>query len=118
MSDIMPKFDNTLQMKLEASALFRQQRLLLMSNAIESQNNNKMNFVKFIQTYASTTNKGIEDLSFLGFFTVIDIATLRLLCRDTAHIFDEEVQQNVIRIGNLDPSIRIYFWVMQAPFYE
>ncbi len=78
---------------------------------------NKMTFLKFIQAY-SATRAGVEDLTFIGYFTVIDIVALRLLCRETARIFNEEVQQNVIRIGNLDPSIRIYFWVLQAPFYE
>lgn len=44
----------------------------------------------------------IEELSFIGFFTAIDIMTMRLLCRDSAMIFNDDLQYNVIRMGNLD----------------
>jgi hypothetical protein len=47
----------------------------------------KLTFVKFLKTYP-----GLDQFSFLGYFTVIDIAALRLLCRDTAAIFNEDVQ--------------------------
>ena len=104
-------------MKLEASALYRQRMLIANGTTTVSNNDinsEKLSFVRFLQNYEPY----IEDLPFLGFFTVTDIVALKLLCRDTARIFNEEIQCNVIRIGNLDPSIRIYFWVLQAPFYE
>jgi len=47
----------------------------------------KLTFVKFLKTYPR-----LDQFSFLGYFTVIDIAALRLLCRDTAAIFNEDVQ--------------------------
>jgi len=46
----------------------------------------KITFIKFLQLF----HPFIEDLPFVGFFTVIDIVTLKLLCRDTAKIFNEE----------------------------
>ena len=106
-------------MKLEASALYRQ-KMLIANGTLSatypdiSSQSEKLSFVRFLQQYQPY----IEDLPFLCFFTVTDIVALKLLCRDTARIFNEDLMFDVIRIGNLDPSIRIYFWVMQAPFYE
>ena len=84
MSDIMPKFDNTLQMKLEASALYRQRMLIVngtstLTNPAGIQSD-KLSFVRFLQIYQPF----IEDLPFLGFFTITDIVSLKLLCRETA----------------------------------
>ena len=74
---------------------------------------NKLTFVQFVKIYPS-----IDEISFIGFFTVIDVMALRLLCKDCASVFNEDLQQQVIRLGNLDNAIRLNFWVIQAPFFE
>jgi hypothetical protein len=57
-----------------------------------------MSFMEFLKIYPS-----LDEYSFIGYFSVIDIVTMRLLCKDTAQVFNEEILQNVIRLGNLDP---------------
>ena len=122
MSDVMPKFENTLQMKMEASAAnFHRLMLQALANATDQSNNgfertikpSKLTFVEFIKIYPC-----FEEWEFLSFFTVKDIVTMRLLCKDTSLVFTDEVMYNLIRIGNLDPSLRLNFWVIQAPFFE
>jgi hypothetical protein len=41
----MPKFDNTLQMKLEASALYRQRMLIANATTTNPNNHEKLTFV-------------------------------------------------------------------------
>ena len=67
------------------------------NNANYGRNNQKLGFVQFIRIYPS-----LEELSFIGFYTVLDIMTIRLLCRDCAIVFNEDFQDFVIRLGNLD----------------
>jgi hypothetical protein len=45
----------------------------------------------------------LDEYSFVGYFTVIDIVKIRLLCKDTVSVFSDEFLNNVIRVGNLDP---------------
>ena len=61
-------------------------------------NRQKMSLMEFLKIYPS-----LDEYSFIGYFCVIDIVTMRLLCKDTAQVFNEEILQNVIRLGNLDP---------------
>jgi len=49
-------------------------------------NGGKLNFVTFIKLYPN-----IEELSFIGFYTALDIMTIRLLCRDCAMVFNEDL---------------------------
>jgi len=67
------------------------------ANTLLKGGNGRLNFVNFIKLYPN-----IEELSFIGFYTALDIMTIRLLCRDCALIFNEDLQFNIIRIGNLD----------------
>jgi hypothetical protein len=46
-----------------------------------------MTFVKFLHSYHGCTN----DFSFIGYFTVVDIVALKLLCKETSKIFTDEV---------------------------
>ena len=47
----------------------------------------RLTFIEFLKIYPS-----LDEFTFLGYYTVIDVVRLRLLCRDTAIIFNEEVQ--------------------------
>lgn len=58
----------------------------------------KFSFVEFVKTYPS-----LDEYSFLGFFTAGDLVTLRLLCKDTSQVFNDELIHTAIRLGNLDP---------------
>jgi hypothetical protein len=85
MNDVMPKFDNTLQMKLEAPN-FQHLMIQALANATATSNalgatmnGSRMTFVEFLKIYPC-----IEDWEFISCFTVGDIVTMRLLCKDTA----------------------------------
>ena len=88
MSDVMPKFDNTMQMKMEASAANFQRLLALANSTIGGPGDGKfkLSFIDFLKVYPY-----IEDLSFIGFFTVQDLVAMRLLCRDANSIFNDDV---------------------------
>lgn len=109
MSDVMPKFDNTLQMKMEASAANFRRALQLAGETgfIDSSPVPRFSIVEFVKTYPS-----FDEYTFLGYFTVVDLVTLRLLCKDTSQVFTDEIIHSAVRLGNLDPQIRINFWVL------
>ncbi|CDW79154.1 rab gtpase-activating protein 1-isoform 10-like isoform x1 [Stylonychia lemnae] len=111
MSDIMPKFENT-QSMLENTNYYNYNSTIT-NTLMRGLNGGKLSFLNFIKLYPN-----IEELSFIGFYTALDIMTIRLLCRDCALIFNEDLQFNMIRIGNLDDQIRINFWLLQAPFFD
>lgn len=46
----------------------------------------KLTFVEFLKTYPC-----LDEHPFIGYFTVIDIVTMRLLCKDTAYVFGDEI---------------------------
>lgn len=116
MSDVMPKFDNTLQMKLEAPNM-----VVLLAEATGTSNHlgatyngsPRITLVEFLKIYPC-----LEEWEFLSCFTVSELITLRLLCKDTAAVVTDELLHTLIRIGNLDNSLRLNFWVIQAPFFE
>jgi hypothetical protein len=114
MSDIMPKFDQTQSVIMEnTTATNNINYNSTINNLNYGKVNQRMNFVQFIRIYPC-----LDELPFIGHFTVLDIMTIRLLCRDCAIIFNEDFQYYVIRLGNLDNQIRINFWIWQAPFFE
>lgn len=45
-----------------------------------------MDFIKFLMIYAP-----IENLSFIGYFTVLDVMSLKLLCKECSNIFGDDV---------------------------
>lgn len=92
----MPKFENTQSILEQTQNNMRYNSTIY--NTIHGINTiPKINFTTFVKIYPS-----IEELSFLGFFTALDLMTLRLLCRDCAMVFNEDVLYNIIRMGNLD----------------
>ena len=77
MSDVMPKIGENTQANLNLENIYNVSNQMNASISYIGARNGKMNFVQFISSYPS-----IEELSFIGFFTVIDVMTIRLLCRD------------------------------------
>lgn len=85
---------------MEASASNFKRALLLAgeSGFIDSSPVPKFSFVEFVKTYPS-----FDEYTFLGYFTVVDLVTLRLLCKETSQVFTDEIIHSAVRLGNLDP---------------
>eukprot|EP00347_Sterkiella_histriomuscorum_P021640 403333276 len=92
MSDVMPKFENTQSMLETTNPMKNYTSTVYNTLYGAGVNHQKMNFVTFIRIYPS-----IEEFSFIGFFTAIDVMTIRLLCRDCAIVFNEDLQYNRTR---------------------
>ena len=87
MSDVMPKFENTQSMLEQTNQHFYNYNSTINNTMYANRGiNGKLNFVNFIRIYPS-----IEELSFIGFYTAIDVMTIRLLCRDCAIVFNEDL---------------------------
>ena len=57
-----------------------------------------------------------QSISFASFLTAKDVLSLCLVCKGFKKIFNSDYLRLVIRLGNLDPELRQFFWIYHAPY--
>ena len=60
----------------------------------------------------------LQSPSCVALFDVREVLSLSLVCRSFHRIFNKDYLALVIRLGNLDPSLRYLFWISQAPYMK
>ncbi len=86
-------------------------------------------FEKTSETSQCVLNWSVKDIfdllaeelrspSLAALWEVRDILNLTRVCRSFHRIFNKAYLALVVRLGNLEPSLRYLFWISQAPYMK
>ena len=76
-------------------------------------NNSNENIISFkwnLKDFIDLIQIHVKSQRFASLFDIKTVLTIRLVCRNFSIIFDRSYLEMVIRLGNLENSLRTQFW--------